>query len=143
VVAAVDRSGIDEPYAVRLPEAMDATRRQRVLDALDDHNARIAEAGAASGLPEFTVERAIVRVNRAEVDVAIPVMGVEWPDGSTARQLTTYYLKSGFGRWNVTRMRTWSIGVTESAIADLELVDENADAIAEEEATKGADEPPF
>jgi hypothetical protein len=143
MVAAVDRSGIDEPYAVRLPAAMDQTRCERVLAELNDHNARLAVGEGASGLPEFTVERAIVRFNRAEVDVAIPMTGVDWPDGTPARQLTTYYLKSGFGRWSVTRMRTWSIGVNERAIAEIEDAGATPDAVVEEEATKGAGEPPF
>ncbi|MCB9838393.1 MAG: hypothetical protein H6813_03560 [Phycisphaeraceae bacterium] len=143
VVSAVQASGIDEPYAVRLPEAMDETRRGRVLAALDDPNARLAGDGDTSGLPEFAVERVIVRVTRAEVDVAVPILGVDWPDGTPARQLTTYYLKSRLGGWDVKRMRSWSIGVNERAIADLQRAQESADAVVNEDESKSSDEPPF
>ena len=146
VVAAVDRAAISGPYAIRLPEKMDMTRRARILAALDDPNARLSDGEATQDLPEFVVERAIVRVNHAEVDVAIPVAGVEWPDGTAAQQLTTYYLKSGYGRWRVTRMRSWSVGVTERAIVDVDRAAEEIQAeavVAEEEETEGVDEPPF
>jgi hypothetical protein len=150
VIAAVDRSAISGPYAVRLPAEMDQTRRGRLLAELGDHNARLVKGDEATGLPEFVVTRVIVRVNQAEVDVAIPVRGVAWPDGTEAQQLTTYYLKSGFGRWSVNRMRTWSVGVNERAIADIEaqrlrdLAGTEGDAVVVEETDgDGADEPPF
>jgi len=148
VVAAVDRAGISGPYAIRLPRGMDATRRARVLEALNDPNARLlGDDEEATDLPVFVVERVIVRVNHAEVDVAIPIAGVEWPDGSTAQQLTTYYLKGGFGRWRVTRMRTWSVGVRERAIVDGDRAEQEEqaerDAVAAEETEPDSDEPPF
>ncbi len=145
VVAAVDRAHIDGRYAVRLPESMDATRRQRILDEIDDAYAVVVTGDETTDLPEFVVERAIVRVNHAEVDIAIPVEGMRWPDGSKAEQLTTYYLKSGFGGWSVERMRTWSVGVNERAIVDIENAKEelNDTAVAEEAETQSSDEPPF
>ena len=145
VVAAVDRAGLSGPYVVRLPAGMDSTRRGRVLAALDDPDARLVVGDEASDLPEFVVERVIVRFNHAEVDVAIPVTGMKWPDGSAARQLTTFYLKSSFGRWRVTRMRTWSVGVAESAIAEVERAEEmeGGAVVVEEVETEGVDEPPF
>jgi len=144
VVAAVARSEVDGPYAVRLPEGMDTTRRERVLSALDDPNARLSSAETV-GLPEFMVERVVVRVNNAEVDVSVPVSGLGLTGGAAARQLTTYYLKSGFGRWRVARMRTWSLGVGESVIAGIDQ-DEGGGGeavVVEEVDGDGVDEPPF
>jgi len=145
VVAAVERANIDGRYAVRLPATMDMTRRQRVLDAIDDAYAVIVTGDEATDLPEFTVERAIVRVNHAEVDIAIPVEGMLWPDGTEAQQLTTYYLKSHFGGWSVERMRTWSVGVSERATADIKTAEQELreSAVAEEAETQSSDEPPF
>jgi len=120
IVAAVDRAGLEGRYAVRVPEGTDITRRERIIEALNDPDATIILGDAETNLPEVAVERVIVRVNRAEVDVSLPYEGLQWPDGEAARQLTTYYLKSEFGGWRVTRMRTWSLGVGEGAIAQEE-----------------------
>ena len=146
VVAAVDRAGIEGAYAVRLPEGMDSTRQGRVREALDDADARLVLGNEATELPELIVERVVIRVNNAEVDVSIPAAGMIDPDGSVARQLTTYYLKSEFGRWRVARLRTWSVGVNERAIADFERAADELEAgtvVVEEAESPGSDEPPF
>jgi len=146
VVAAVDRAGIDGPYAVRLPAGMDSTRTDRVRDALNDADARLLVGDEATDLPELIVERVVIRVNIAEVDVSIPAAGMIEPDGSVARQLTTYYLKSEFGRWRIARLRTWSVGVNERAIADVERAADELEAgavVVEEAESAGSDEPPF
>jgi len=93
---ATDRYGIDEPYAIEVPEGATEITWIEISRRLEEPAIRASEMGDV--LPVYDLERIQVRAARATVEILLPEIAV--PDDRTLLELML--TKEGISTWIVT-----------------------------------------